>query len=48
MNDGIPNAYTCPECHGRIVRVNITRISWRWTCKICDRDYGYNTNKPLI
>jgi len=41
-------SYPCPKCGGE-VRVHIlTRWGFRWTCVKCQRDYGYNTDKPTF
>jgi len=37
--------YKCPDCAGYIKPVRIGS-SFRWTCMRCQRDYGYNTDKP--
>ncbi len=43
---------TCPRCSGKILKyilsANIFHETWRWTCRDCQADYGYNTEKPLI
>jgi rubredoxin len=47
----IETDYICPKCGGRINKViyqyPTTYHSWhRWTCSVCQRDYGYNVEKP--
>jgi len=42
--------YVCPKCGGeieKVVRKFPTHIWWRWTCKKCQRDYGYMTPEPV-
>jgi transposase-like protein len=42
--------YKCPKCNGIIQKVIYdfeTHTFYRWTCSKCQRDYGYNTEKPL-
>ncbi|KPL02042.1 MAG: hypothetical protein AMJ90_06785 [candidate division Zixibacteria bacterium SM23_73_2] len=40
--------HVCPECGGAIEKVIIKDPhAWRWTCKKCGRDFGYNTDKPI-
>jgi len=46
-----PTEYKCPTCGGMIQKVtyNFPDHSWhRWTCEDCERDYGYNTDKPTF
>lgn len=47
----IKTSYICPKCCGYIDKVvyEFPTHSWyRWTCNDCDRDYGYDTQKPLV
>lgn len=39
--------FTCAECGGTIQRIMIAENSWRWTCKDCQRDFGYDSPEPL-
>jgi len=44
-------SYRCPVCGDIIEKVvfNFGTHKWhRWTCRKCGRDYGYNTEKPLL
>lgn len=46
----IPTEYRCKICGAVINKVVYIypMHSWhRWTCSGCDRDYGYDTPKPL-
>lgn len=39
--------HICPKCGGSIEKVMIKYPrAWRWTCKECQRDFGY-TDKPM-
>jgi transposase-like protein len=43
--------YKCPKCNGIIQKVvyDFKTHKWhRWTCSVCQRDYGYNTEKPIV
>jgi hypothetical protein len=41
--------YECPAegCKGRVVPIRVG-FSWRWTCLVCNRDYGYGTDSPVF
>jgi len=40
--------YICPECGGPIEKIIIKDPhAWRWTCRNCQRDFGYNTEEPM-
>lgn len=47
-------SYKCPHCKGDIYKVILSergnggKGSWRWTCSKCQRDYGYDEERPLI
>jgi hypothetical protein len=41
--------YQCPQddCKGAVVPIRVG-FTWRWTCRICHRDYGYGTDSPTF
>lgn len=47
------NTYKCPKCAGLVEKVPLKTVMvryrpFRWTCRDCHRDYGYNTDRPLF
>ena len=46
----VDEVFDCPKCGGEVEKHYITKDkrSYRWTCVSCDRDYGYDTAKPLF
>jgi len=39
---------TCPKCGGEVGRVSFGYPAFRWTCVRCQRNYGYNTDRPMF
>jgi ribosomal protein L37AE/L43A len=38
----------CPKCGGEVRRVSFGYPTFRWTCVKCQRNYGYNTERPMF